>query len=206
MGGAAVLVVEVVGVLPDVEGKDGFEGFGDGVAGAGLLSDDEGAVSGGGKPDPAGAEEAGALGDEVVLEGVEGAPLLLDLRDEFGIVRFVWSSVIGRFELREIEVVVQDLAGVVEDGAGRSLFDDLLKREVLVGRAGEELVEVVHIGLQMLAVVESDGAGADDGLECVGSVGKVDELEHEVGVCVKLRLCSPIWVARQKGMRWNLPP
>ena len=182
MGRAAVLVVEVVGVLPDVEGKDGLEGFVDGVAGAGLLSDDEGAVCGGGKPDPAGAEEAGAFGDEVVLEGVEGAPLLLDLRDEFRVVRLVWSGVIGRSELREIEVVVQDLAGIVEDGAGRSLFDDLLKREVLVGRAGEELVEVVHIGLQMLAVVESDGAGADDGLECVGSVGKVDELEHEVGV------------------------
>ena len=40
MGGAAGLVVEVVGVLPDVEGEQGFEAFGDGVVGTGLLGDD----------------------------------------------------------------------------------------------------------------------------------------------------------------------
>ncbi len=74
--GAAVLVVEVVGVLPDVEGEEGAEALGDGVAGAGLLDDGERAVCGGGEPDPAGAEEAGALGGEVGLEGVEAAPLL----------------------------------------------------------------------------------------------------------------------------------
>ena len=73
---AAVLVVKVVGVLPDVEGEEGAEALGDGVAGAGLLGDDERAVCGGGEPYPAGAEEAGALGGEVGLEGVEAAPLL----------------------------------------------------------------------------------------------------------------------------------
>ena len=40
MGGAAVLVVEIVGVLPDVEGEQGFEAFGDGGVGTGLLGDD----------------------------------------------------------------------------------------------------------------------------------------------------------------------
>ena len=79
MGGAAVLVVEVVGVFPDVEGKEGLEALGDRVVRAGLLGDDEGAVEGCGEPDPAGAEEGDAFGDEVGLEGVEGAPLLLDL-------------------------------------------------------------------------------------------------------------------------------
>ena len=79
MGGAAVLVVEVVGVLPDVEGEEGLEAFRYGVAGIGLLGDDEGAVGLGGEPDPAGAEEADALGDELVLEGFEAAPLLYEL-------------------------------------------------------------------------------------------------------------------------------
>ena len=37
MGGAAVLVVQVVGVLPDVEGQEGLEAAGYGVAGAWLL-------------------------------------------------------------------------------------------------------------------------------------------------------------------------
>ena len=40
LGGAAVLEVEVVGVLPDVEGEQGVEAFGEGVAGVGFLGDD----------------------------------------------------------------------------------------------------------------------------------------------------------------------
>ena len=82
LGGAAVLEVEVVGVLPDVEGEYGLEALGDGVAGAGLLGDGESAVRRGGEPDPAGAEQSDALGDELVLEGVEGAPLFHDLEQE----------------------------------------------------------------------------------------------------------------------------
>ena len=79
MGGAAVLIVEVVGVLPDVEGEEGAEAAGDGVAGARLLGDYQRAFRVGRQPYPAGAEEADAAGDEVGLEGFEGAPLLDDL-------------------------------------------------------------------------------------------------------------------------------
>ena len=90
MGGAAVLVVEVVGVLPDVKGQDGPEAAGDGVAGAGLLGDMQGAVGGGGKPHPAAAEKAGALGFEVCFEGGEGAPLGFYLGGE--ILRFAQND------------------------------------------------------------------------------------------------------------------
>ena len=79
--GAAVLVVEVVGVFPDVEGEEGAEAMGDGVVGAGVLADGQGAGGIGLEPDPAGAEEADALGDELFLEGLEGAPLGFDLGD-----------------------------------------------------------------------------------------------------------------------------
>ena len=48
MGGAAVLVVEVVGVLPDVEGEEGLEAFDYRIGGVGFLSDDEAAVLVGG--------------------------------------------------------------------------------------------------------------------------------------------------------------
>ena len=81
MGGAAVLVVKVVGVLPDVECEDGLEAAGDGVAGAGFLGDGQCAVGGAGKPNPAAAEEAGAFSLELRLEGSEGAPLALYLGD-----------------------------------------------------------------------------------------------------------------------------
>ena len=133
MGGAAVLPVQVVGVFPDVEGQDGPQAAGDGVAGAGLLGDLQGAVGGGGKPYPAAAEKACALGLEVGFEGVHATPLLFYSGDERSFAfaqddRIVQGdrSVILRLaegsELGEVEVMVQDLAGVVEDWeiAGRS--------------------------------------------------------------------------------------
>ena len=58
MHGAAVLVVKVVGVFPDVEGEERGEAAGDRIGGAGLLGDVEGAVGSGGKPDPTGAKSA----------------------------------------------------------------------------------------------------------------------------------------------------
>ncbi len=79
--GAAVLVVEVVGVFPDVEGEEGAEAVGDGVVGAGVLADGQGAGGIGLEPHPAGAEQADALGDELFLEGLEGAPLGFDPGD-----------------------------------------------------------------------------------------------------------------------------
>ena len=174
LGGAAVLVVEVVGVLPDVEGEDGLQAFGDGVAGAGLLGDGEGAVRRGGEPDPAGAEKPDAFGDEVVLEGVEGTPLLDDLLHKFaGRVRRCRAG----GELREVHVVVEDLAGVVEDGAVR-LLDYLVQGKALVRAAGEEFIQVVDVSLEVLAVVEADGAGADHGLQRVVGIGELNESEH----------------------------
>ena len=79
--GAAVLVVEVVGVFPDVEGEEGAEAVGDGVVGAGVLADGQGAGGIGLEPHPPGPEQADALGDELLLEGFEGAPLGFDPGD-----------------------------------------------------------------------------------------------------------------------------
>ena len=69
-------------MLPDIEGQQRFQSLGKRIVRIRFLGDDEGAVGGGGEPDPAGAEEGGAFGDEISLEGVEGAPLLFDLRQE----------------------------------------------------------------------------------------------------------------------------
>ena len=82
-----------------------------------------------------------------------------------------------RAELREIQVMIQDLAGVVEDGRERpdrradgGLDDDVFQRHRLELGAGDELVEVVDITLQVLAVVEGQGLGADCGHQRVGRV------------------------------------
>ena len=116
-----ILVIQVVGMLPDVEGEERLEMPGqaghdacDGITCSGLLGDDESTVRIGGEPNPAGAEEGDAFGDEVGFEGVEGAPLL----DNLFLKMPGRAGHDGRsgLELREIEIVVQDLAGVVEDG------------------------------------------------------------------------------------------
>ena len=77
----------------------------------------------------------------------------------------------GGTKLREIQVVVQDLAGVVEYGAGGRLADNLFQDKGFVFRAGDKFVEVIDVGLEVLAVVEAQGLCADDGLERVLRVG-----------------------------------
>ncbi len=165
---APVLPVEIVGVLPNVEGKDRLEALLDRITGAGLLSYDKGAVFCCGEPDPAGAEERDAFGYEFGLEGFYGAPLGFDLG--FEMPGRAGHDGGGGPELLEIHIVVEDLAGVVKEGAG-GLCHDFFEGEVFEAAAGEELVEVVHVGLEVLAVVEAQGLGADDGLEGVNRIG-----------------------------------
>ena len=127
MCSALVLVVEVVGVLPDVEGEEGFEAVGDGVVGVGVLGDAQLPCLVGLEPDPAGAEEANTLRLEVGLEGVEGAPLLDNLlakrrsRVKPGMRGTRCPVGAGHDELQKVQVVVQNLAGIVEHSriAGR---------------------------------------------------------------------------------------
>ena len=159
-------------MLPDVEGEDGGQASEDGVGGAGLLSDGERAVRRRREPYPAGAEEPSALGDEVVLEGVEGAPLLQDLREERA--GRTLGACPGRAELREVQIVVQYLSGVVEDGSV-GLANDILQRHALELRPGNQPVQVVDIALQMLAMVETDRPGADHRLQCVLSIWKFNQ-------------------------------
>lgn len=61
MGSALVLVIQIIGVLPDVEGKEGAEAVGYGIIGVGVLGDAQLPCLVGLEPDPAGAEEGGAL-------------------------------------------------------------------------------------------------------------------------------------------------
>ena len=79
MGRAAILIIKVISVLPDVEGQDGIEAVGDGVVRSGILGDCELAFRVCLEPYPAGSEEGRAFSFEVLLEGGEGAPLGGDL-------------------------------------------------------------------------------------------------------------------------------
>jgi hypothetical protein len=88
--------------------------------------------------------------------------------------------------LLPIEVVVPGLARIVEDRLVRvvlgGLPDDLLQRHRLVGRAGDQLVQLVDIGLVMLAVVEGDGARRDHRLQRVLRIGQGGKREFSFGI------------------------
>ena len=173
---AGVAVIDIIGVLPHVEGEQRLEALGDGVAGVAFLGDDEFAVRVEAEPDPAGAEEAGALGGEFLLEGFEAAELRVDqLRNlADGGVAFA-----RRAELQKIKIMIEDLPGIVEDAAfGRA--DDLLEGLAFERGAGDGRVQVVHICLEMLSVVECYGLCADCRCKRVGCVRKGDEFEHSI--------------------------
>ena len=80
--------------------------------------------------------------------------------------------------------MIQYLASVVEDGfrfLGSARNDNLFQGHGLILRAGDEFIEVVHIGLEVLAVVEGQGLDGDDGLEGVEGISEVDQVEHGMG-------------------------
>ena len=74
----AVLVLEVIGVLPDVESEQGSEAFGEGIACVGALGYEELAVVVLGEPYPSGAEEADAGVDKGAAEVLEAAEVAVD--------------------------------------------------------------------------------------------------------------------------------
>jgi hypothetical protein len=152
-GGAVVLVVDVVGVLPDVAGEDGLQVVGQRRGGVVGLHDLELArVAVLDEPGPAGAEVADGRRGELLLELLEGAERGGDLVvDAAGGL----AAAGGRERLPE-EGVVPDLGGEVEDGAllGHDHLLDGLLGELGVGRGGG--VELCDVALVVLVVVEGD--------------------------------------------------
>ena len=174
VGGAAVLVVEVVSVLPDVEGEEGTKTVSHGVVGASVLGNGQLTGGIGLEPNPSTAEEGSAFLFELGFEDIYTTPLLLDLSLDFAL-----QFGAARGELREIEVVVQDLSGVIEDGSGGGP-NNLLKGFAFPLGSGKEFIQVVHVGLEVLAVVEGQSVGADDRFECVKRIWEGDEFKHYI--------------------------
>ena len=77
--------------------------------------------------------------------------------------------------------MIQDLTSVIENAAG-GLCHNLFQGHGLILGAGDEFVEVVHIGLEVLAVVEGQGLSGNDGLERVDGIREVDQVEHGMAI------------------------
>ena len=87
-----------------------------------------------------------------------------------------------RGKLGEVQVVVKDLTGVVEQGARfrvkSGMTNDLFKGQFFQAGAGEQFVQVVHVRLEVFAVMEFEGPCGNHGFEGVKRVWEVDEFKH----------------------------
>ena len=150
MSSTTIAVVNVISMLPDVHRKQRFQAFGDGISGIGFLGDNEFAIFVRSKPDPTRTEERGSFLFELRFEGFERTKIAVNSVEDCTFRRVVVGC--DRRELEEVQVVVQDLSGIVEDSALR-FGDNLLQRHRLELRSNNEFIEVIDVGLQMLTVV-----------------------------------------------------
>lgn len=121
MVGTAVLEVEVVGVLPYVEGEQRTQPLTQRVAGVLLLCNDEFVGVVGRQPHPSRAEESGPFLYELLLECFKRAELTVDGAHQFACGNTL--CIAGRAELGEVHVVVEYLAGIVEHSTVGRLYD-----------------------------------------------------------------------------------
>mmetsp|Transcript_9926 Transcript_9926/g.28187 ORF Transcript_9926/g.28187 Transcript_9926/m.28187 type:complete len:286 (+) Transcript_9926:384-1241(+) len=164
--GADVLVVEVVGMLPDIHGKDGLEAISHRVASAnGLGHDKLGAVIG--QPGPARAERSVSSHGEFLLEVVERAESRVNHLCKLArrSPATIWGHAVP------VEGVVPGLRGVVEETLVAGLMgldDDGLHIIAFHLRAGDHLVGHSDILRVMLVMVHLKGSLGHVGLEgCV---------------------------------------
>ena len=87
--------------------------------------------------------------------------------------------------------MVEDLSGVVETAP--SDCSTISSSVLPSSHCREQVVEVCHIGVEMLAVVELHRSRANDGLESRGGVGEFNEFELTV-----YGLCTSKCAGRQK--------
>src|SRR5690606_8199235 len=174
--GTAVLVVQVVGVLPDVEAEDRGVAVHDRRVLVGRRVALQLAAAIDDQPGPAGAEAAGGLLLEPLLELLEAAEGAVDRLAQLAAGL---TAAVRAHDLPE-EVVVDVPAAVVADGRAGLLGDGVQIAEELLGALALQLgvlldrrVEVVRVGGVVLAVVNLHRPRVDVRLEGVLGVRQV---------------------------------
>ncbi len=179
--GPAVLIVEVIGVFPDIEAEDRLAGAaGDGFAHAravlvGGRADGERAIGLFHQPRPAGAETGEPGFGEGFLEGVERAERLVDGRGELA-GRGLGPARRDDFpEKRVVGVTAAIVAHGDADVSGHrsKVADQFAERLGFELRlAGERVVEIGDIRLMVLGMVDFHRAGVDVRFERVVGVSE----------------------------------
>ena len=153
--GTAVLEIKIIGMFPNIEGKERRKAVGDGVFGVFLLGYYEMAIPVGAEPNPPTAEEGDTFLFEFLFEGFDRAESGLD----DGLKIIAHRVGIGR-ELAEIEGMVKNLTSIVEKRA-TGFADDIRKGQAVQAATREEFVKIVNVGFKMFAMMEREGFAAD---------------------------------------------
>ena len=169
MFGAAVLVVDVVCMFPNVNAIEGCHPVAQRGFSIGTAYDVQLAALLLGEPHPSAAEERGGCIFHSFLERVKVAKIKMDELFEVssGLVVFACGC-----ELLKVEHVVQHLPCVVEQWPRWRLGDDFAQRHAFKFSVCHIFVEVVYIGLQMLAVMQFYCCLAYGGRKCACGVNE----------------------------------
>ena len=177
--GTAILVVQVVRVLPDVEADDGRAALHQRGVLVGHRLDAERAVGGEAQPGPAAAEARGGRLGELLLEAVEAAERGRDLVAQRAGRRAALAGAHDGPKKRVVRVA----AAVVAHGradvlghlahVGHQRLDALVRKRRMVR---ERLVEVGHIGVVVLTVMDLHRLRVDVRLERIVRVRKGRQL------------------------------
>ena len=197
-------------MFPDIGSQDGLTAVGHRSVGIIGVDDLHAAVVVLHQPGPAGAEVASPLLVEPlfeVLKGTEG------LADGIGQGPAGLTAPLGAHTV-PVEGVVPDLGGLIEQPSRTGLLNDFLQGHILVFGAGNHAVELVHVGLMVLAMVELQGFGGDMGFQGVLGIGQIRQFKGHTGSLLygiekrirtpKDRPCLPGRVARVGSFPYGL--
>jgi hypothetical protein len=168
----AVLVLEVVGVLPGVDTEEGLKVAGDGVLVRSSNDGQSASVLVLDEPGPAGALDAGEGSIGLLLESLEGAKVLVDGSQKLALGLTTTALAVGSKVLPEEGVVDVTTAVEVEK---RSLSGSSLGVSLVVGLGDGvgSVVEASNVGLVVLGVVKLHDLARDVGLKSAIVVRKV---------------------------------
>ena len=171
--GAAIVVFQVVGVLPDIVSEDGIESLRNGVVLVRRGHDLHFSIGFACQPDPAAAELFRASIVELGFEIVEVAKGFLDDLSDLtcGI-----ASAFGLHDLPE-HAVVDVASAIVTDGGADVIGDGVEVADEFVGGFIGKIrvlleggVEILHIGAVVHVVMQSHGLLIDGRFESVVTI------------------------------------
>lgn len=179
--GAAVLVVQVVGVLPHVKAEDGGTFFighvHEGVVLVGRGGDEQLVVAVCAEPGPTGAETGGGSGRKFLFEVFKRPEVTVN---RFGDVHLGGrlAAAIGRHDLPK-EGMVVIAAAIVAHGHAvlGDVGEDVLDLHPFKGGAGDGVVEVGGVPGVVLAVVDFHRAGVNVRFERIEGIGECWKLK-----------------------------